>query len=178
MDPCKVDLEEVRDVKKFSSTTCKCTKREGGPCSSYFSVEEFADHRMQMAELEHDALDIMILSQINAHHFLEDLWGHRNAGERKKDYTFLLPLSPYMFGKLLVSTWNRQKLFRNLVKHYKLNGVSAQMHGNHKHKPWNAAHFEDKERTVHFITNSKVQALPLVECHALRLTTLCFYVLK
>lgn len=25
MDPCEVDLEEVRDVKEFSSTTCKCT---------------------------------------------------------------------------------------------------------------------------------------------------------
>ena len=71
MDPCEVDLEEVRDVKEFSSATCKCTNREGGPCSSYFSVEEFADHRMQMAELEHDALDIIILSQINAHHFSE-----------------------------------------------------------------------------------------------------------
>lgn len=32
-----------------------------------------------------------------------------------------------------------------------------------KRKPWNAAHFEDKERTVHFITNySNVQALPLL----------------
>ena len=50
MDPCEADLEEVRDVKEFSSATCKCTNREGGPCSSYFSVEEFADHRMQMAE--------------------------------------------------------------------------------------------------------------------------------
>ena len=46
MDPREVDLE-VRDVKEFSSVTCKCTKRKGGPCSSYFSVEEFADHKMQ-----------------------------------------------------------------------------------------------------------------------------------
>lgn len=49
--------------------------------------------------------------------------------------------------------------FRNLVKHYKSNGVSARMHGNCKHKPWNAARFEDKERAVTFIT--KVHALPL-----------------
>ena len=36
------------------------------------------------------------------------------------------------------------------------------MHGNRKRKPWNAAHFEDKERTVHFITNcAEVHALPL-----------------
>ena len=46
MDPHEVDLE-VTGVKKISNVTCKCTKRKGGPCSSYFSVEEFADRKMQ-----------------------------------------------------------------------------------------------------------------------------------
>ncbi len=76
MDPREVDLVEIREVKEFSSAACKCSKRKGGSCGNYFSVEEFADYRMQMAELEHDALDIVILSQINAHHFFEDLEGH------------------------------------------------------------------------------------------------------
>ena len=40
-----------------------------------------------MAELEHDTLDMIILTQINAHHFSEDLQGHDTAGETKKDYT-------------------------------------------------------------------------------------------
>lgn len=36
------------------------------------------------------------------------------------------------------------------------------MHGNCKRRPWNAAKFEDKERTIKFITNyAEVNALPL-----------------
>ena len=55
-----------------------------------------------------------------------------------------------------------KKSFRNLLKHYKLNGLSPRMHGNRKRKPWNAAKFEDKESAVKFITNySEVNALPL-----------------
>jgi hypothetical protein len=40
---------------------------------------------MQMAELERDTLDMLILSQINAHHFSDDLQGHVGKAERK-DY--------------------------------------------------------------------------------------------
>lgn len=71
MDPRELDIEEleVRTVKEFSAATCKCSKRKGGPCSAHFSIEELSEHRMQMAELENDALDMIILSQINAHHF-------------------------------------------------------------------------------------------------------------
>ena len=41
MDPYELDLEEMEIIKQFS----KCTKRKGGPCSTYFNVEELADHR-------------------------------------------------------------------------------------------------------------------------------------
>ena len=100
-------------MKVFSSATCKCTKRKGSPCSSYFSVDGFWDHRMQMAELDHDSLGILILSQLNAHHFSEDLQGHGSkatAGERK-DYMHFYFHSHPMFGNLLVFTWHRQKAF-------------------------------------------------------------------
>ena len=161
-----MDLEEMRGVKEFSSATCKCTKRKGGPCSSNFSVEELSDHRMQMVELEHDALDMIILCQINAHHFSEELQGHGSkatTGERKKDYTFFYFHShPICLATFLFLHGIGKKRYRNLIKHYKLNGVSARMHGNSKRKPWNAAHFDDKERAVTFITNyAEVHALPL-----------------
>jgi len=104
-----------------------------------------------MAELEHDAIDIIIISQINAHHFSEDLPGHGNAGERK-DYTlFYFHCHRICLATFLFLHGIGKNCFRKLVKHYKLNGVSARMHGNHKRKPLNAAHFEDKELTVHFI---------------------------
>ena len=64
----------------------------------------------------------------------------------------VLPWSSYMFDNF----------FRNLLKHYKLNGVCLRMHGNRKRKPWNAASLSDKERAVKFITNyAEVHALPL-----------------
>ena len=66
-----------------------------------------------MAELDHDSLGILILSQLNAHHFSEDLQGHgrkATAGERK-DYMHFYFNSHPMFGNLLVSTWHRQKAF-------------------------------------------------------------------
>ncbi len=99
-------------------------------------------------------------------HFSEDLQGHGSkatAGERKKDYThFYFHSCPICLATFLFLHGIGKKRFRNLVKHYKLNGVSARMHGNRKRKPWNAAHFEDKELAVTFITNyAEVHALPL-----------------
>ena len=166
MDPRELDLEEVGIIKQFSTATCKCTKRKGGPCSTYFNVEEFADHRMQMAELENESLDMIILSQINAHHFSETIRGHRGtatANERLKEYTtFYCHGYPICLETFLFYHGIGKKRFRNLLKHYKLNGLSPRMHGNRNRKPWNAAKFEDKESAVKFITNyAEVNALPL-----------------
>ena len=64
-----------------------------------------------------------------------------------------------MFNNIPILLWGRKK---TLLKHYKLNGLSAPMHGNLKQKPWNAAKFEDKENAVKFIKNyAEVNALPL-----------------
>lgn len=55
-----------------------------------------------------------------------------------------------------------KKRFRNLLQHYKLNGVVPSMHGNRKRKPWNAAEITDKEYAVRFIMNyAEAHALPL-----------------
>ena len=57
------------------------------------------------------------------------------------------------------SIW--KKRFRNLLKHYQLNGVSPRVHGNVK-CPWNAASFPDKKRAVTFIKNfAEAHTLPL-----------------
>ena len=69
VDMRQLDKDEVKSVQHFSRITCGCTKREGVPCSGYFTVEELSELRMQMAELENEQSDLVILSQINAHHF-------------------------------------------------------------------------------------------------------------
>ena len=54
--------------KTCSTTTCGCTKKDGSPCSAYFSIQDLSQLRKQMSELESDQLDLVILSQIHAHH--------------------------------------------------------------------------------------------------------------
>ena len=153
-------------VKGFSVATCKCLKKKGGPCSDYFSIEELADHRMQMAELESNTLDMITLGQINAHHFSEDIQGHRgnaSEAERVKDYSvFYWHGHPICLTTFLFLHGIGKKRFRNLLKHYRKNGVSLRVHGNCRRKPWNAASLADKERAVKFITNyAEVHALLL-----------------
>ena len=63
VDMRQPDKDEVKSVQHFSQITCGCTKREGVPCSGYFTVEELSELRMQMAELENEQLDLVILSQ-------------------------------------------------------------------------------------------------------------------
>ena len=89
----ELDKEEEENVRQFSETTCGCSKKQGSPCSSYFTQVELAEIRMSMAELERDQLDLVILAQINAHHYAEEVVGHRTEAEklqrveRAKDYT-------------------------------------------------------------------------------------------
>lgn len=51
IEPREIDSEEQKVIKEFCSTTCKCSKRKGGPCSAYFSIEALSEYRMQMLEL-------------------------------------------------------------------------------------------------------------------------------
>ena len=76
------DVEELQAIQRFVDFTCGCSKKQGTPCSGYFDQKEYEDARMSMAELENDQLDLVILSQINAHHFSGRLAGHRTETEK------------------------------------------------------------------------------------------------
>ena len=78
----ELDKEEEENVRQFSETTCGCSKKQGSPCSSYFTQVELAEIRMSLAELERDQLDLVILAQINAHHYAEEVVGHRTEAEK------------------------------------------------------------------------------------------------
>ena len=161
----ELDKEETENVQQFNTTTCGCSKRNGSPCSDYFTVQDLSELRMQMSELESDQLDLVILSQIHAHHYTSELVGHRRKDERERvrDYTTFfchghsICLKTFLFIHSI-----GKKRFRNLLKHYQSNGVSPRVHGNVKRRPWNAASFRDKERAVSFIKNyAEAHALPL-----------------
>ena len=96
----ELDKEEEENVRQFSETTCGCSKKQGSPCSSYFTQVELAEIRMSMAELERDQLDLVILAQINAHHYAEEVVGHRTevTKGRKSErlHYFLLSKPQYL----------------------------------------------------------------------------------
>ena len=164
----ELDEKEVQIVRQFSKDTCVCTKKQGVPCSGYFTESELGRIRMSMAELESDQLDLVILSQLNAHHYSGDLVGHRTKAEkskrtdREKNYSFYYQGCSICLKTFLFIYNIGKKRFRNLVKHHQLNGISPRMHCNVKHRPWNAATFAEKEQAITFIKN-------FTEVHALRL---------
>ena len=51
------------------------------------------------------------------------------------------------------------KKFRNLLKHYKANGVAPRRHGNVKRRPWHAAPLSEKEHAINYVKN-------IAEAHA------------
>ena len=146
------DVEELQAIQRFVDFTCGCSKKQGPPCSGYFDQKEYEDARMSMAELENDQLDLVILSQINAHHFSDRLAEHRTETEkslRVKEYTNFLYKSHSIYLKTFLFLHGiGKKRFRNLMKHYQLNGVTVQTHGNFRNLPWNASTLADKERAV------------------------------
>lgn len=165
-----LDKEEVEAIKQFKEASCQCTKKDGSPCSDYFSEDDLSKLRMGMAELETDQLDLVILSQLNAHHYSGELLGHRTEEElrqrtakRVKDYTsFFYQNKSICMKTFLFIHYIGKKRFRNLLKHYKLNGIAPRRHGNIKRHPWHAADISDKERAVNFIKNvAEAHALPL-----------------
>ena len=165
----ELDLEEEKIIKEFKSLSCGCNKKGGLPCSDYFSEEELSKLRMSMAELEKDQLDMVILSQISAHHYSGEIVGHRteaelqNRGSRAKDYTvFFYQSKSICLKTFLFIHYIGKKRFRNLLKHYQVNGVVPRRHGNIKRKPWHAARLCEKEHVIDFVKNiAEAHALPL-----------------
>ena len=104
---------------------------------------------MSMAELSKNELDLVILEQINGHHFGGELAGHRTATqetERVKDYTTFFHKGLSICLKTFHFIHNvGNKRFRNLMKQYKSNGICVRTHGNVRRRPWNAASLADKQ---------------------------------
>ena len=121
---------------------------------------------MTMAELNNYQLDLVILSQINAHHFSGQLAGHRTETEksvRVKEYTNFVYKTRHICLKTFMFLHGiGKKRFHTLMKHYQLNGVTVRTHGNVCRLPWNASTVHDKQRAVTFIKNfAEANSLPL-----------------
>jgi len=161
----ELDQEEEAIIKEFKSSSCGCKKKGGLPCSSYFSEEELSKLRMSMAELDNDQLDMVILSQISAHHYSGGTVlkrSYRNVTLEPKIILFFSIKAKVFVSRLLFIHFIGMKRFRNLIKHYQENGVVPRRHGNIKRKPWHASHLGEKELAINFVKNiAEAHALPL-----------------
>ena len=163
------DLDTKEIVKKFKCTSCGCKKKDGLPCSDYFSEEDISQLQMAMAELEPDQLDLVIFSQINAHYCSGELAGHRTTAELEKqssrinDYTVFFHKGKTICSKtFLFIHYIGMKKFHNLLKHYRANGVAPRRHGNVKQRPRHAAPLSEKEHAINYVKNiAEAHALPL-----------------
>ena len=60
------DMEEQQDIEKFLSNTCKCKLGpEGRPCCLSLSMDTITRCRDKCAELSHNELDLVVMSQVH-----------------------------------------------------------------------------------------------------------------
>ena len=77
---------EDRRCEEFLSKTCGCSKVNGKPCSSLFTVQHYTDLRAQASLLTHEQLDLVIMGSImSATNVTDDnIHGHHRPAMRQK----------------------------------------------------------------------------------------------
>jgi len=60
----RTEQDDFEVCADFVQRTCGCSKADGKPCSSLFSVEHFIDHRAQASLLTRQELDLVLLGSI------------------------------------------------------------------------------------------------------------------
>ena len=77
--------------EKFTEDTCGCTKADGKPCSTLFSLEHYIELRAQASFLTHDELDLVLMGSIISTIMTDDIaWCRHKPAKRsriKQHYT-------------------------------------------------------------------------------------------
>ena len=72
--------------EKFVHDTCGCTKADGKPCSSLFSMEHYLELRAQASFLTHDELDLVLMGSIMSTILTDDVaWCRHKQREAELD---------------------------------------------------------------------------------------------
>lgn len=137
--------------------TCSCQNYDGHPCFLQFSVGEVESARLQFLELSREELDMCVLSHLSSCMRRGEL---TQRSKQAAQSFRTLPRTSYFFeGQpvcrelfLYVHCMSAKRL-RNLVAHFKDNGVVQRLHKGSKQKPRHALSFEDITAVVGFISN-------------------------
>ena len=131
MHPPSETESDVDVCAAFVQKTCGCTKANGKPCSTLFSVEHYIDHRAQASLLTHEQLGLVLLGSIMTSVLDRDSIvdsRHKPAKRRKVSSCHMhngykVCKSTYAF-LYSVGTKDRRK---NIKKHYLEHGMETRV---------------------------------------------------
>ena len=153
-------------IQTWSESGCGCKIRNGGPCSTGFTAEYLRKIRQECMEFSRKELDLILLGQIAACLDNTETTSTRSehkAETRSKAYTQFIHRSQ----RICANTFRfvhavGKKRVANLVKHYKMQGLTTRTHGNEKRMPRNTLPFETTDNMVKYLRNyAEKEALPL-----------------
>ena len=142
--------------KAFITKTCSCTLAKGSPCSTLFTLDFYASHRLQAADLTHNELDLVIMgslmSVVNMGNNIKD--GKHKPVKRKRTFC-----NYQLHGHQVCQVTYRFLLdigkhrLKAIKAHFLSNGLTPRIHGNTGKLPHNVTSYASIRYIVQFITN-------------------------
>ena len=71
--------------EKFVRCTCGCSKANGKPCSSLFSMDHYLDLRVQASHLTYDELDLVLMGSVMSTILTDDVAWCRHKHKEKQN---------------------------------------------------------------------------------------------
>ena len=159
--------DKTPNANKTKSKTlhCSCRLYNGQPCYLWFPFGELENLRLHYASLEHQELDLVILSKISCGIHMNKTTQRQNKvqSDRKVTRTEYFHHGQQICRETFKYMHNISiDKLSALIRHYKENGITPRTHKNSKKLPYNTLSFETTKYVVDFIIN-------YAECHAIML---------
>ena len=155
----------------YCTSTCNLVCLiSGGSCSHSIGQSAIEAYRLNMSEIPSESLDLILLSHMQQTRLNKDnakttqkTPSHPKVSDRK-----IASVRFFLFGlqvckkTYLFAHGIGEKRYRNLCRHFDLNGVTPRVHKNTRRLPHNACSAEEEKQVVAFIQN-------FADCHAMPL---------
>ena len=153
---CAGNDDDTDKCKMFIERTCGCRLANGSPCSSLFSVDEYASHHYQASLLTRNELDLVLtgsmMSLVNTQSNTSS--GKHKPTKRSRTFTNFLHGGQHVCQQTYRFFLGIGKDRLTAVKqNYLSNGLATRVHGNAGRLPHNVTSFETIKEIVQFVSN-------------------------
>lgn len=138
---------EKEVIKKFLDSGCGCKVYNGAQCSQNFSEEALSHMRADNLQLSKDECDLIILAHLRSS---LNTTGEKRKAAGAKFWHKGTQICKKMF--LMINAIGNSR-YKDLVRHYKLNGLVPRRHENTRRLPSNALTFDEVVRFKTFMLN-------------------------